>query len=69
MLLLISKGPYRDLARIILGAILLVIGVVIKATNPHYVLIAAGLLLIVVGVGGGFVNLRKRRAGSEDQVR
>jgi uncharacterized membrane protein HdeD (DUF308 family) len=63
MLFLISSGPYRSVARIVLGVILIVIGLFIKATNPHWLLIAAGILLLVVGIYSGLADLRKRRAG------
>jgi hypothetical protein len=69
MLMLISRGPYRDIARIILGAILLIIGVLVQATNAHYVLIAAGVLLILAGAGSTLVRLRKGRQASPDERR
>jgi hypothetical protein len=61
MFFLISSGPYRDLARLVLGIVLLVVGILIKATNPHWILIAAGALLILIGATGGI-----RRHGHPD---
>jgi uncharacterized membrane protein HdeD (DUF308 family) len=60
MFLLVSRGPYRDLARIIVGALLIVIGAVVKTRNPHYILMIVGAVLIVWGVLSGLSAMRKR---------
>ena len=69
MFLLVSRGPYRDLARIIVGALIIVVGVVAKSRNPHYILIIVGAVLIVWGVVSGLAAMRKRRRSSTGGVR
>ena len=56
MFLLVSRGPYRDLARIIVGALIIVVGVVAKSRNPPSILIIVGAVLIVWGVVSGLAG-------------
>ncbi len=60
MFLLFSRGRYRELARIIAGAVFVVFGVIVKGTNPHYILIGLGVVMIVWGAVAWLIRMRNK---------
>jgi len=64
MIFLMKPGPAREIVRIVLGVMVIVIGLIVTASSLHWILIAAGAVLIVVGVVGGLREMRKRTTTS-----
>jgi hypothetical protein len=64
MFLLFSRGRYRELARIIAGAVFVVVGVIVKGTNPRYILIGLGAVMIVWGAAAWLTKMRNKNSSS-----